>query len=163
MQRGMMGKLIDLKKQRFGFWLVIDKGSKTANGKTRWLCQCECGKQKLITTNSLRTGNSTSCGCNHVPDLSNEVFEDLTVIKLDKTKSKGRRYWLCKCKCNNIVSVSTYKLRNSLQKSCGECQVSSLNSNINKTVKLLHHNIEIIKDKIDYIFNNFKPDTSCPP
>lgn len=33
------------------------KGDKT------WNCQCECGKQKVITSKSLQSGTQ-SCGCN---------------------------------------------------------------------------------------------------
>lgn len=108
-----MGKLIDLTGQRFGFWQVLSKADKNKSGQTQWLCQCDCGTQKNITTNSLRTYNSTSCGCNHNPDLVNAQFGDLKVIKLDedKTKDKKRRYWTCQCTCQKSVSITTYELR----------------------------------------------------
>lgn len=32
-------------------------------GKTCWVCQCECGSQKVIRGNNLRTGTSRNCGC----------------------------------------------------------------------------------------------------
>jgi hypothetical protein len=114
-----MGKFIDIKGQRFGFWVVLERADKNKNGQIRWLCQCECGGHKLVTTNSLRTGNSTSCGCNHTPNLVDQKFGKLTVIKQDESKNKGRRYWLCQCECNNFITVNTYQLRNGYVISCG--------------------------------------------
>lgn len=29
-----------------------------------WLCKCQCGKEIIVSGNALRTGNTTSCGCN---------------------------------------------------------------------------------------------------
>lgn len=102
--------MIDLKGQRFGFWIVLHYYGKNRSGQTQWFCQCECGKQKPVTSNSLRTGNSTSCGCNHVPDLTNQRFGNLLVLKIHHVN--GRRYWLCQCDCgNDNIIVSTYKLR----------------------------------------------------
>lgn len=114
-----MGKLIDLTNQRFGFWMVENRGKNTESGHAQWLCLCECGIKRLITSNSLRTGNSTSCGCNHSPNLIGQIFSKLKVISLAISKDKTRRYWICRCKCNNIVIVSTYRLREKLTESCG--------------------------------------------
>ena len=33
------------------------------NGKAYWLCECECGRQKAISGDKLRSGNTKSCGC----------------------------------------------------------------------------------------------------
>lgn len=121
-----MSNFINLRGQRFGFWMVIEQGEKNSKSQTQWLCECECGIRKLVTSNSLRTGNSTSCGCNHAPNLEGKVFGDLTVLKLD-TSSKnnsGRRQWLCECKCSNIITTNTYQLRNDLIKSCDQCLIN---------------------------------------
>lgn len=114
-----MWKSIDIKNKRFGFWVAIDKVGKNKSGQTLWLCQCECGIQKNVTLNSLRTGNSTSCGCNKTPNLVGQVFGKLTVISLNKTVGKTRRYWNCKCICGKTIVVCTYKLRSGAIKSCG--------------------------------------------
>ena len=117
---GSVGKLIDITGQRFGFWVVLKLGAKNTKNQTQWLCKCECGNEKLVTSNSLRTGNSTSCGCNHVPNLANETFGNLTILKLDDSKkNKGRRYWIAKCGCGKLISVTTKQLRNGETLSCG--------------------------------------------
>ena len=126
-----MSKLIDIAGQRFGFWVALKLSDKNSKNQTQWLCECECGTQRLVTSNSLRSGNSTSCGCNHNPNLTNRVFGSLLVLKLDDTKkNKGRRYWVSKCSCGRISSYTTNQLLNNLITAC-EC-----NKNINLAISL---------------------------
>lgn len=91
--------------------------------------------KKNITTNSLRSGNSTSCGCNHAPDLTNSHFNSLNIIKLDDSKkNQSKRYWLCKCVCGTFISVSTNQLRNNIITSCGcmlKYQITQLQTKCN--------------------------------
>ncbi len=115
-----MGKLIDLTNQRFGFWIVLKQEDKSKSGQTQWLCQCECGIKKTVTSNSLRSGNSTSCGCNHSTNLIGKKFGCLSV--LDTDYSKGRKYWLCKCDCGEKIITSTQKLNDKRITSCG-CKI----------------------------------------
>lgn len=49
--------------QTFGKLTVIEELPERKNGGIVWLCQCECGNQIKVTTNSLTTGNTQSCGC----------------------------------------------------------------------------------------------------
>ena len=51
----------DLIGVKFGKLSVIAP-EESKNGKTRWLCECECGKQKIICTQDLGK-NTNSCGC----------------------------------------------------------------------------------------------------
>lgn len=58
-----MGKpLADIKGQVFGRLTVLDRDL-FVNGKTRWLCSCECGKQVSVIGQLLRNGRTKSCGC----------------------------------------------------------------------------------------------------
>jgi hypothetical protein len=127
-----MGKLIDLTGVRFGFWIVKERGPNNENGQIQWMCLCECGKKRLVVSGSLRSGNSTSCGCNHTPDLTGNVFGDLIILKLydQDLHKKSRRYWLCRCVCGNILTVSTTQLREKDIVCCEKCIIihSPLNS-----------------------------------
>ena len=62
-----MGKLLDLSEQRFGRWTVLRPAPrrhyKTGRPETYWLCRCDCGVESPVQTNSLRRGESQSCGC----------------------------------------------------------------------------------------------------
>jgi len=57
----------DITGQRFGRLVVLERGPDYPNPKkpsvARWVCQCDCGKAKLICGYSLRKGRTKSCGC----------------------------------------------------------------------------------------------------
>lgn len=59
-----MGTFIDLTNQRFGKLLVIERAENKGR-RVAWLCQCDCGKKKIVTTRDLRAGDTNSCGCLH--------------------------------------------------------------------------------------------------
>lgn len=56
-----MPKALDLKGQRFGKLIAIKK-AKSKNGKTYWLCRCDCGEYKEIQTCHLTSGITQGCG-----------------------------------------------------------------------------------------------------
>lgn len=62
-----MSKFIDLTGQKFGRLTVVERAEDyvTKNGKkyTQWLCKCECGNIKIISTSRLKDGTTKSCGC----------------------------------------------------------------------------------------------------
>jgi hypothetical protein len=118
-----MGKFKDLVGTRFGFWLVKSLGEKSSHGKIQWLCECECGTERLVESSSLRSYNSTSCGCNHNPNFINVVFGKLTVVEKIVDKHNYRRHWLCKCECGNLITLTTNQLKNLNFTSCKDCKI----------------------------------------
>lgn len=58
---------IDLLGKKFGRLTVIAPASDFINEHgvaiTQWLCRCECGKELVVRTSSLTSGNTQSCGC----------------------------------------------------------------------------------------------------
>ena len=56
-----MSKLIDLTGKRFGRWLVLERVSNDKNRQPRWLCRCECGREKIVRGFVLRNGKSCKC------------------------------------------------------------------------------------------------------
>jgi hypothetical protein len=57
-----LDKVIDLTGQKFSSLTVIQK-SFTRNKRVHWLVKCDCGNEKHVTGNSLKRGNTKSCGC----------------------------------------------------------------------------------------------------
>jgi hypothetical protein len=53
---------IDLVGKRFGRLLVISR-TKSKKNRTRWVCQCDCGRTRIATGKYLRQGKTQSCGC----------------------------------------------------------------------------------------------------
>jgi hypothetical protein len=62
-ERAVGHGVTDLVGQKFGRLTVINQGGRTRTGHIKWLCQCECGKQKEIIGTNLTRGLTTSCGC----------------------------------------------------------------------------------------------------
>ena len=61
-----MSRVIDLKGQQFGQWLVLKRGLNTTSGQAQWLCRCSCGSEISVIGSDLRRGKSTKCvDCGH--------------------------------------------------------------------------------------------------
>lgn len=61
----------DLTGERFGKLLVLRRAD-SRNGKTRWLCRCDCGNEKEVAAQALKSGKTKSCGEYNYLDLINE-------------------------------------------------------------------------------------------
>lgn len=49
--------------KQFGHLTVLAKSKERGTqGEYKWLCQCDCGKKTLVTTSSLNSGTTKSCG-----------------------------------------------------------------------------------------------------
>lgn len=58
------GEVIDLIGKKFGRLTVKSLSKYKGNcGQYKWDCVCDCGKEHLVTGESLRSGKSKSCGC----------------------------------------------------------------------------------------------------
>lgn len=44
-------------------WTVISESNEKRNGRRLWLCQCECGTERLKLLTEIKHGLSKSCGC----------------------------------------------------------------------------------------------------
>ncbi len=73
---------------------------------------------------------------NNVKDLKGQKFGKLTVLEqTDKRQDGGSIVWKCKCDCGNIVEVSSKRLRNNINMSCGCYQKERQKYSMSK----LHH------------------------
>ena len=58
----MPGK--DLTNQKFGrLWVIKQIGIDKRTRQKLWLCNCECGNEKITLTSYLTSGDTQSCGC----------------------------------------------------------------------------------------------------
>lgn len=54
----------DITGNKYNRWTVLHKSENKSNrGRWLWVCQCDCGAIREIEANSLKSGNSKSCGC----------------------------------------------------------------------------------------------------
>ena len=136
-----MGTRLDLTNQKFGRLIALEKAP-NKNNRTRWKCQCECGKEIVVDTADLRRGHTISCGCfqkeqtskSSLKDLTGKYFGFLEVLERDMN-FYGKQipsHWICLChKCNEIKSISSTSLNNGTiscgcQKSKGEFKIMEL-------------------------------------
>ena len=54
---------LDLAGQKYGRLTVLKRVENTNAGKTKWLCQCDCGKMTKVVGSNLKNGMTKSCGC----------------------------------------------------------------------------------------------------
>lgn len=122
----------DLTGKQFGRLKVLSLAD-SKHGCSQWLCQCECGSQRVIRGRHLKMGRATSCGCwnrelhrqlmltNPISpslELSGQKFGRLIVVAREKSKH-NRSHWLCVCDCGAQVVTSGKNLRDGKKKSCG--------------------------------------------
>lgn len=88
-------------------------------------CLCDCGSEKLIVDDNLRTGNSTNCGCFHqrkresrLVALVGKEIGWLTVVGLASPVGKHSRV-SCVCRCGKAVDVRDDAILAGTTVSCG--------------------------------------------
>lgn len=129
-----MSRVVDMTGQKIGHWTILERDISRKGGNAYWLCQCDCGNQKIYSIRGadLRRNKSLSCGCTNRKrleelgeNLIGQQFGKLTVIKLGEKQGNNRhRHWICQCSCGNITKpIPSDKLKNGTTTSCG-CQVS---------------------------------------
>ena len=121
-----MSAFIDLTGQRYGRWLVLTRSGIASNGKATWLCRCECGTERIVSGDGLRSGHSQSCGCLKLENISTAKFMDLVGKQFGHLLVESRigntgSLWLCRCTCGNQRILDGIKLRGGLAVCCKEC------------------------------------------
>ena len=114
-----MPNLIDLTGQRYGNLVVVERDCLREKGRPYWICKCDCGNYVVVKGNALRTGNTKSCGCKHMIDLTGQRFGRLVALEHAGNCSIGNALWRCQCDCGNEVVVRGISLRKGETTSCG--------------------------------------------
>ena len=115
----------DLTGQTFGHLTVLSR-VENRNGRTCWLCRCDCGNEKKATARDLKAGKVKSCGCHsrdrahNRADLTGRTFGRLTALyPLEKRDRKGSVYWKCACQCGGETEATQDALVQGGVRSCG--------------------------------------------
>lgn len=59
----MPRQLIDKTNMKFGMLTVLSYAGKTASNEILWKCRCDCGKEIIRRSSTLKPGVNSSCGC----------------------------------------------------------------------------------------------------
>ena len=129
--------------KKFGKLTVIERTNESSSSGIIWLCQCDCGNLKKVSTGLLTSGHTQSCGClireTHMIDITNQRFGKLTALYPCDYKKRQTILWHCRCDCGKECDVDGSFLRRGLTKSCG-CITSSIGE-INIEKILLNNDI----------------------
>lgn len=144
----------DLTGQKFNKLTVLYLKEKQYH-KIIWHCKCDCGNECDVSSSSLISGNTKSCGClkkknsyftNFKKDLTGLKFQYLTVLEETDKRIYGKIIWKCQCDCGNIVFLNTSSLTSGNTTSCG-CKTQSLGAlNIENILK--ENNIKYKKEYV---------------
>lgn len=126
--------------QVFGKLTAVRIASKI-DRRTRWVCECECGRFSTVVRDNLVNGHTQSCGCqwriSRPPkvDLTGKKFGRLRVLSYEGRRpgsSGGDSLWKCRCICGNETVVKGYNLKKGNSRSCG-CQIRIALLKVNTT------------------------------
>lgn len=90
---------IDLLNHKYGKLTVTSFHKHDVH--TYWKCLCDCGNIIITTSNHLRTGHTTSCGCNHLGKQNNLIHGKARTGAYDSWSKMIKR-------CTNLTN-SMYK------------------------------------------------------
>ena len=129
--------------KKFGHLTVVQDTGKREYRSIVWLCKCDCGNYKEVSSNHLNAGNVKTCGekCpyhHYYKDLTGNKYGLLTALYPTSMKDGTHMYWMCKCDCGNpeLKEVSSTSLKNGGVQSCGCIKTSIGEINIENILKL---------------------------
>lgn len=97
---------LNLIGERFGRLAVLERVESDKHGRTRWLCRCDCGTERVANRLSLRNGDIRSCGClqreasvavNTDPD--DQILYGGAHDRVNRARGRAAGY-LCACGCD---------------------------------------------------------------
>lgn len=102
-----MAKAINIAGQRFGRLTVIER-VESPKAQAQWRCVCDCGKETIVASQSLRCGHTRSCGC-----YGREVSASHTPSFYTHGESRTRLYGIWKgmrsrCRSKNCKFFEYY-------------------------------------------------------
>lgn len=106
----------------FGNLTVIERVDNNEGGRTRWLCKCSCGNERIVLTDMLVSGSVVSCGCKNktrLIDLTGKTFGRLKVLRRAHSNIKNIVFYECLCECGNVCVIRSQSLKNGSTQSCG--------------------------------------------
>lgn len=117
------GKLVVVKLYDFE---ILSNNHRVA----RYLCHCECGKERIVRITSLSNGHTRSCGCSrrdslknkNVIDLTGQKFSTWTVLSRHGETKHREVLWLASCICGNTRVFRGRALRSGVGLKCSNCK-----------------------------------------
>ncbi len=147
-----MHKLRDLTGEKFNRLTVIQLNGYDDSYRSRWLCKCDCGKDKVIRFDHLLSNKTGSCGC-----LRSDGARSRSIKKtgffgdFNELYSAYRRRAIKIKKDFNLSREEFYLIT---QKDCYYCNTKPSNTFNSSHIKDSGNNYPIIYNGIDRLDNS---------
>lgn len=140
-------KALELEGQKFGKLTVLKRVENNRYNHACWLCQCDCGSTRIVSSQNLSHGSIRACEKCATLDSSMErskrmfvnlkgrKFGKLTVLEYVGQNKFGQNLWLCKCDCGNEKVTSATMLLLGRTRSCGCLRNETAKKQAKKQVK----------------------------
>lgn len=130
------------------------------NRYVKWLCKCECGKEKIVTASQLKRGAVKSCGCLH--SKASRKNGKLTQKKKGEASFNAllTNYKYGAKKRNITFNLTNEQFRKITSEKCHYCGIEPKQTRVtDKRYNgcYLYNGIDRINNNIGYIYNNCRP------
>ena len=127
-KKGSSRKVVDITGLTFNKLTAMCFVGTDSRGRAWWKFRCECGEVKDLKSSNVKSGNTQSCGCGRIGDITGVKFGKLTAIKNTMTQLDSRKeyIWTCKCECGNTRDVPFSYLTTGNVTECRECAINSV-------------------------------------
>lgn len=132
-------KRMDLSGKKFGRWTVQSERIVRPPNQIMWRCICECGTDKYVSINTLKNGESKSCGC----------YRD------DKASLNSRKHGFTKYKGGRSPQFPEYTTWASMKQRCYDRNNQSYPRYGGRGITVC--------DRWKNSFENFLEDMGCKP
>lgn len=129
--------------QRFGKWSVISEAGRDAKSNRLYLCQCDCGVEKIQRAQVLINKVSVQCkSCrmaefNARPEVLGLKIGKWTVIEKFKNEFRNEWWYKCRCECGIVDNLAGYMLRRKSDlKGCISCRHKTHGATYTSTFKI---------------------------
>jgi hypothetical protein len=166
-----MPAFLDRTGMRYGRLKAISHQGKDSRGKHLWLCQCDCGNEKVVVADNLSSGKSNSCGCLKTEFLAKKgnqygLYTDREKALLKVQYSHLKKRHTQNRMTGNVMRFDTFKkLSKSPCKYCGLEYSKEIEDRLNESKKQKRLSDHILKcngiDRID-ILKGYTEENSVP-
>lgn len=142
-----MWNTIDLIGRKFGRLTVVGREKNDKNNRTRWICHCDCGTEKIIYGDSLRAGRTKSCGCYRIQFLTlpNNRAAFHKMYTTYKWNAKQR---------NIVFDITEESFRGLCEQSCFYCGAGPHEKTYQFGPSFCANGVDRVDSKIGYVDGN---------
>lgn len=98
----------DISGNKYGNLTVLSFEGRNKRKKAQWLCKCDCGKTKICLGESLKKGNTKTCGCSHRYEDNTSTINGLYNNYRTSARTRNYKFELTKEQFKDIISRNCY-------------------------------------------------------